>query len=76
MNDQCPPPSIVRHPRAIHQPCRHSQLNGGGLVKGVGPGAPPGEEAREADRLEHLGNDVEADGVDGPLLDEQIVEVM
>ncbi len=46
------------------------------LVKGVGPGAPPGEEAREADRLEHLGQGVEADGLEGPLLDEDVVEVL
>ena len=44
------------------------------LLKGVGPCSPPGEEDREADRLENLGEDADTDGLEGALLDEDLVE--
>lgn len=38
------------------------------LVKGVGAGAPVGEEYAEADSLEDAGNGTNGNGVDGALL--------
>jgi hypothetical protein len=44
------------------------------LVKGVGAGAPVGEEDGEADGLEELGDDVQADGLEWPLLGDELSE--
>jgi len=44
------------------------------LLKGVGSCSPPGEEYREADGLKDLGEDANADGLHGTLLDEDLVE--
>jgi hypothetical protein len=44
------------------------------LLKRVGPGAPVGEEDGKADSLEELGKDVEADGLEGLLLGEDLSE--
>lgn len=44
------------------------------LVKGVGASSPPGEEDGQADRLEQLGGDADADGVEGPLFAEDLGE--
>lgn len=44
------------------------------LLKRVGPGAPVGEEDGEADGLEELGKDVQADGLKGLLLGEDLSE--
>lgn len=44
------------------------------LVKGVGAGAPVGEEEGEADGFEELGEDVEADGLGGALLGHELSE--
>ena len=44
------------------------------LVEGVGPGPPPGQEDGQANRLKDLGRGVDADGVEGPLLGEELDE--
>jgi len=40
------------------------------LLKRVGARSPPGHEDRQADRLEQLGQDADADLLEGALLDE------
>ena len=44
------------------------------LFKGVGPCSPPGEEDREANSLENLGENAHTHGLEGALLDEDLVE--
>lgn len=42
------------------------------LLKRVGPGSPPVENQSQADSLEQLGSDVDADGVKRPLFTENL----
>jgi len=42
------------------------------LVKGVGPGAPPGHEHAQSDSLEDLGGEADTDGVERPPLAEDL----
>lgn len=52
-----------------------SCLTGGNsLLKGVGARSPPGEEDRQADSLEQLGEDADTDLLERPLLDEELAE--
>src|SRR3569833_4509268 len=80
-------PSLILRPRRPATPTLHAlmphRINGSRadqwlpcpLVEGVRPCAPPGQEAGEADRLEHLGSGVEADCIERPLLDEDVADV-
>ncbi|KAG7054742.1 hypothetical protein JMJ77_0007217 [Colletotrichum scovillei] len=52
----------------------HNTLNP--LVEGVGAGSPPGEEDRQTDSLNNLGQDADANGVDGALLNKDLGDVL
>ena len=44
------------------------------LLEGVGASSPPGEEDRQANRLKELGDDVDADCLEGTFLGESLLE--
>ena len=59
-----------------HRPGTSSLVCWWHLREGVGPGAPPGQKQRQANRLEDLGRSADGNGVDGALLGENLVEVL
>lgn len=69
----------VLHPRPVMQSCPSHldstfSVETENLVKGVGPGAPPGEHHAETDSLGEAGDSADGKGVDGALLGEELAD--